>query len=1278
MAKARSTVDFQVGKIYPFVINRVDNDYCELLDTEGFPCYLQGTNRYNLSKGQHIQCKILDYKPMASHPRIALVETDDIVKRDVLVGETLIGQILKEMDVKWNTKSFINMLLMIDSGNSYESECNRWVQGLMESKSDLVSIRKDCFDFMELSRFLKMCKMSDREFYQQRITSLLELMGYYIKAQRYKENGQSELFIDSLFEKLSKSGYVYHPTKNFNIMACLFLDDNALMEEKVPHLFNILRQWELDQWLKEPFRGMLIKVLEVYVNETIWNLDRKENNRELVNNIIQALSIQFLLIGNRQDVEDVDIRLNISRLCALATYVSTRSPKDIINMTMSNLLNSQNVRPYFPLFSLSDTGSDIIPFFIDNAASVADTRIKTTSTFIHGKAKLVVSDEGIALYSGNVGANSKGVLPKDLGLWANMQVYVDKKTVRNTLGRRTMTVFEGLWRDIEQEIFREKETTTKTVVTKKRKHMVDDIVKIIIVKNITYGLFGCKIVDEIGGEGVIWVDQIVPYSVAMLESDFLSERGDRLVFEAKIIDTQDDGRFVFSMQQIIKDLISEGYYSYEDRIVCSIGSDQVYNGRVPAISREGIGISLGGLNNLNETFRKGDVVVAEYESTGMGTFHINANIIERCEKQDFYLPDAFRHLMRYVALPDEEISVVQEEDIQESDKILDVTYMKEIIRAIDRMSAIDNEYIKSYNYLGFARILCLMIGWEQQAAYYKGRMDLIAMLYEFAVNDYVDEAKLELLDNANADMFNSNALLKERYEQLRIVSFLGKPEHQQELLERYTQSSGMHQTLASLVLGYNIMKAQGMESQANDVHNKIKQTLRLKGFESHLKTYGSGVETLTVEYKQSIVYVPEDMKNPNLPMQTRNILRVIASFLNTNGGTLYLGVNDMGAGVGLESDLMYAEFKGDKDKYQRYISDKIAMTWNNMIATCVKHIDYDADNHDKDVLIVTVEPYPYGVEYEGKWWVRTASSKRGLTREEFEWYNNNNRQLASSKYKPLPTQTVENETAAPAEEEPTTNDAPTAQPMSMLFKSSVTAPPEVSQPAVELPDALQNRNLVAYERKEDEQPSTLSTSIHAEDLVKTSRIRFNNLEGNDAPYPIAFFKFMLNDNFCKLTSYDYEPELLTLAILDDDSNGYLILGYADGTIAKARVDELLAKNDYVNYKRNSASKLIFASIAREGDAVMSITKESKSAHRIMVRVDSLDKIDECKIADKGMCPYNEEMICEVMAMDIIPAEDVNTFANITDLDARSLGNPYAKLPKAMDAKIKAWGFGDFE
>ena len=1238
MENIKTTVDFQIGNNYVFTINRVNDDYCELLDEAGFPCYLQGTNRYKFSKGQQVTCRVMEYKATAKHPRIQLVETDDLVLRDVKVDESLIGRFLKEMEVKWNTKSFINMLLMVDSGNSYENECNKWIQKLIESKCDLISIRRDCFNFIELSGFLKICKPSDREFYQQRLTILIQLMGYYVKAGKIKEAGENSAFIDTMFKKLKISGFVYHPTKNFNIMACLFQMDHNLMENKIDELFGILRQWGLDMWKKEPFRTMLIKVLELYVNGNIWNIDRKVDNRELVSKLIQALSIQFLLIGNKQDLEDIDLRLNISRLCVLSTYAQVRAPQKIINLTLTNLLNSNYS---IPNFSLADTGSGMIPLFIDQLANVSDTKVRTINSYIHGKAKLVVSTQGIELYSGS-GDQQKGVLPKELSLWGNMQVYVDKKSAKTPIGRKDITIYENLWTDIEQEIFREKNETIKNTRIKKRKHIVGEIVKIIITKKISQGLFECKIVDEIGGEGFISMDQIVPYSVTIQESDFLSEKGERLVFEATIIDTAEDDGFYFSMLNIIRDLVAnEGYYSYDDRIICSIGSDQIYNDRVPAVSREGVGISLHGFNNIEDKgFKKGDVVVAVYDGPGTGSFHITCNIIERCENQDFYLPDAFRHLIRYVALPDDDVSTVQEEDIQQNDRILDTTYMQEIIRSIDRMSIIDNEYIKSYNYLGFARILCLMIGWEQQAAYYKGRMDLIAMLHDFAVNDFVDEDKLELLDNANADMFNSNVLLKERYEQLKIVSFLGKPEHQDELLMRYTNSKGIHQTLASLVLGYNIMKSQGMDKQAYDVHNKIKQTLKLKGFESHLTTYGTGVENLTTEYKQSIVYAPGDMNRPNLALQTRNILKVIASFLNTNGGTLYLGVNDCGAGVGLDNDLRYPEFSGDKDKYQRYISDKIANTWGNRVATCVKSISYDPNN-DKDVLIVCIDPFEYGVEYEGNWWVRTGSSKRALSKNEFGWYNSHNRQ-------------------APKDFSSISDDN--------LDTSDTTTPSDniTEQPI--------NLSMAALQIKEDNPKPQSSTTAPTEEQVSTSRIRLNNISATEAPFPIAYFKFLPNNNFCRISTYDYDPELLTLAVLDDERNAYLVLGYADGTIAKAPVDELLDKRDYVTYKRNSASKLIFASIGHNDDAIVSVTKEAKSSRRIMVRFDTLNSISECKIADKGARTYNDGMISEVLDIDIVPADKLAVFKNIINLDSRSLGNPYKTLTPSMAKMFAQLGF----
>lgn len=995
MAESKSTVNFQIGKTYLFTINRIDNDFCELLDSDGFVCYLQDTNKYQFTKGQNIQCRVLDYKSDAKHPKIEIVETEDLVLRDAKVDERGVNGILKELDIRWNFKGFVNLLLMPDNGNAFDEECHRWIRSLIDSKADLTSIRKDCFIFLEESIFLSICKPAERDFYQQRITKLIEMMGYYIKANKLKEDGEGLIFIETLFDKLKKSGFVYHPNKNFNIMSCLFLNDRNLMEDKVEELFGILRQWGLDIWMKEPFRSTLINVLEVYINENIWKVDREKNTLALVNNLMQALSIQFLLIGDAMEVEGIDIRLNISRLCALSTYYNVRDPKSIMDLTIANLLNSEYC---IPKFSLADTGRMVIPYFIDNTAK-RNNDIGITCSYLHGKAKLVLSKDGISLYS-NQDDQIKAILSKDLNLWANMQVYINKKAVKTPVGKKNIAMYERLWDDIEKEIFTVKEVSIKKLA-QKQQHHVDDYVNIIITKRhpTRPNLFACKIIDEIGGSGYIATDQIVPYPVYPVEKDFLADNGRSLVFEAKIIDKTADGDFRFSMLDIIKEIADNDFYVYDDRIICSLGADRPLAGRnkrIPAISKDGISISLGGFDDLdvNYPFKKGDVVVATYESCGSGSFLVNCSILELCENQDFYVIEAFRNLLREIALTGENVdSVVQEEDIQQNDRLLAVPYMKEVIRAIDRMAIIDDEYVKSYNYLGFARILCLMIGWENQAAYYKGRMDLIAMLHDFAINDRVDEDKLELLDNANAEMFNSNILLKERYEQLKIVSYLGKPQHQQDLLARYTDSQGILHTLASLVLGYNIMKSQNMESQANDVHNRIKQTLKLKGFESNLVMYGSGIEDLKTEYKQSIVFPPNVTDVPNLTLQTSNVMRVIAEFLNTEGGILYLGVNDCGAGVGLENDLMYHEFNGDKDKYQRYISDTIANTWGNVVATCVKDISFDSENKDKDVLIIRISPYPKGVEYEGKWYVRTVSSKRALTYDEFSWYNSHNRQI---------------------------------------------------------------------------------------------------------------------------------------------------------------------------------------------------------------------------------------------------------------------------------------------
>lgn len=73
-----------------------------------------------------------------------------------------------------------------------------------------------------------------------------------------------------------------------------------------------------------------------------------------------------------------------------------------------------------------------------------------------------------------------------------------------------------------------------------------------------------------------------------------------------------------------------------------------------------------------------------------------------------------------------------------------------------------------------------------------------------------------------------------------------------------------------------------------------------------------GAESQTVEHKTSIVFTPGN-NTANIDEQLPKIVRVLASFLNTNGGRLNIGVNDAGQAIGMQND--YAHLNDGDDKF---------------------------------------------------------------------------------------------------------------------------------------------------------------------------------------------------------------------------------------------------------------------------------------------------------------------------------------------------------------------------
>ncbi|MFA6929870.1 MAG: ATP-binding protein [Lentisphaeria bacterium] len=89
------------------------------------------------------------------------------------------------------------------------------------------------------------------------------------------------------------------------------------------------------------------------------------------------------------------------------------------------------------------------------------------------------------------------------------------------------------------------------------------------------------------------------------------------------------------------------------------------------------------------------------------------------------------------------------------------------------------------------------------------------------------------------------------------------------------------------------------------------------------------------EFKTSIVFPPDGSNAPDFNHQLRhNILRVIASFLNSSGGQLFIGVDDSGVVSGIEGDLPYlnqdetdeynGQYSSTTDSYEQKINNAIS------------------------------------------------------------------------------------------------------------------------------------------------------------------------------------------------------------------------------------------------------------------------------------------------------------------------------------------------------------------
>ena len=144
-------------------------------------------------------------------------------------------------------------------------------------------------------------------------------------------------------------------------------------------------------------------------------------------------------------------------------------------------------------------------------------------------------------------------------------------------------------------------------------------------------------------------------------------------------------------------------------------------------------------------------------------------------------------------------------------------------------------------------------------------------------------------------------------------------------------------------------------------------------------------ESETVEFKSSVFH----SYKPDIPEKVivGGIIKTVAAFLNTSGGTLAIGVADDGTTLGLDEDLSFKKF--DLDKYENALRTLLVTAIGTVAASRCKTRFESVDGHDVCLVDVDAGVKPIYADCDkgkGVFFIRAGNTTRQLdTKETVEY-----------------------------------------------------------------------------------------------------------------------------------------------------------------------------------------------------------------------------------------------------------------------------------------------------
>lgn len=1233
------------GNKYTFIVNKeaycplADYRYYDIRDENKVPFKLMCKRDVILVHNQKIKCSIS--RPNQNKMVLILDNEKESTKSKCISPEELLQNAgISPTLANFILSSFKNNPGFEEARDYYQQKRAQWIikaitaiTGVEKWPANYRGVNKvrllECYNsvclyLLEDSDYLLQFNESERENYQEWIADRVSMTETYLECMNLIKAGKCSEEIDNTLNKIKMSGYIYHPHRKMRLLIALFSLQPNMLEEKIDNILDLVANCAKD-WKQPSFNNAFSSFLHYYIVSNQEKVNRQAvvynpQSKMLLERMIRSICYYLLMTGN----DETNTQLYHSLLLQYLSYVKSKSvlnsahvnqniSANLVELAFTTLLLSEE-RQFDLSWSRDYSNIEILAYQLSNSKT-RNTTFLTRSYEAHN-VRFTVSTDGITFSRSTSDNKDKNILPQGFPEWHNLQIFLDSPS-KYSISKQEKNIrrWKSYWNDVELSLFEERKLIAKAKPRKLEPEVgTETFVRVLWKDEENPYRYYCKIEDP-NYEGEGWIDTYQRGgSLGMfhydpkLDIDSFFVDGKPMIFRVRVNSVgspfEEKRTYTFDCMSFIDNLIRE-QVSYGEESDCTLFFQDARSHVLCGITSFGYGIFIPETEK-SQHYKIGDSVRVKVIDAKRPNA-IQGEIIGEAEYA-VDVKEAASSLLNdyYTDLYEETQEELNEEAMSVSEDLFEPEYMREIINIVDHKAVLETDNIKAYAFLSIAHILAKMIDDTDTMDYLEHRLHFLCIIEDYGANGKVNDDELKLLGNENGDIVEKYPLLKQRLVEMRIVNCFNQPEKNDFLWEisHQYEKENILSKLSRLMLSYNMADGFGLQDHQQAIIAKIKGLLNVNI--ELPKIYSFGEEDQVTEFKSSIVFPPNNNMREDISQQTFNVMKVICGMVNAYGGTLYLGVYDTGTANGLEDDLAY--FDGSKDKFDLYVRNAIRTSLGDQVNASIIIEHPDAGKHYIYAIKITPSKTPVILKLDNKFYLREGTSTYPMDLQELITI------MEERNFTKYETEAI----------------------------TSMGNPEAAEQPTVSL------------EEKKVETPRIQINNL-PEDSIATSSLRKNVTDnwmedyGMDTQFYLRIQKI---GSWCVMDEVNWQDGLLTLAIHDDEADGYVVIVYEDGKVNKVPVSWLNDKKRDKTYTMYSRNKAIFISPAKKDSAILMAYEDANGKQ--FLRLDDLEPLEEGTMPSAGKTLTDVDFE-RIFFCEIIDHKDVDSLRRMHNHKRTSLG-----------------------